>query len=89
MALGAQRADVSRLFVFHGLRLTAIGLVLGMAAAAGVTRLLSALLFGVSPIDPITYAAVSAFLAAAALLACYLPARRAAVLDPVRALRSE
>lgn len=89
MALGAKRAQVEGLFVRDGLSLIAIGVVLGLGAAVGVTRLLSALLFGVSPVDPATYAAVSAGLAIAALLACYLPARRAASVDPVTALRSE
>ena len=89
MALGARRAQVEGLFVRDGLTLIAVGVVLGLAGAACVTRLLTALLFGVSPVDPATYAAVSAGLAAAALLACYLPARRAASVDPVTALRSE
>ena len=76
--------------VRDGLTLIAAGVVLGLAAAVGATRLLGALLFGVSPVDPLTYAAVSAVLAAAAaLLACYLPPRRAASVDPVTALRSE
>ena len=89
MALGAQRGDVSRLFVRHGLVLTGIGVVLGLGLAAGLTRLMSAQLFGVSPVDPLTYATVSIGLAAVALLATYLPARRAARVDPVVALRSD
>jgi ABC-type antimicrobial peptide transport system permease subunit len=71
------------------LLLAAIGLGVGLAAAAGLTRLMSSLLFGVSALDPLTYAAVSALLMAAAVLASYLPARRAMAIDPVEALRSE
>jgi predicted permease len=88
-ALGARRVQVEGLFVRDGLALITAGVVLGLVAAVGATRLLGTLLFGVSPLDPLTYAAVSAALAVAALLACYLPARRAATVDPVTALRSE
>jgi ABC-type antimicrobial peptide transport system permease subunit len=89
MALGAQAADVSRLFVRHGLRLTGAGLVLGIAVALGLTRVMSSLLFGVAPTDPITFIAVSLALATVALLATYLPARRASRIDPIVALRSD
>lgn len=89
MALGARHQQVRGLFLLEGSLLIAIGLVLGLGAAAGATRAMKALLYGVSPVDPWTYAAVSAALAAAALLACYLPARRATSVDPVRALRCE
>jgi putative ABC transport system permease protein len=89
MALGAQAADVRRLFLGHGLKLVAIGIVLGIGAAYGLTRLMTTLLFGVGPTDPPTYAAVSATLAVVALVATYLPARRAARLDPVAALRTD
>jgi predicted permease len=89
MALGAQQQQVRGLFVLEGLLLIGIGLALGLGAAAGATRTMKALLFGVSPVDPWTYAAVSTTLAAAALMACYLPARRATSVDPVRALRCE
>jgi predicted permease len=89
MALGAQAGDVRRLFLRHGLLLTCAGIALGMGAAVAVTRVMSALLFGVSPIDPVTYAAVSAGLAAVALLATWLPARRASRIDPVVALRAD
>jgi len=89
MALGAQRGDVSRLFIRHGLALTAAGLVTGVGLAIGLTRLMSAQLFGVSPVDGPTYAAVAAGLATIALLATYLPARRASRVDPVEALRSD
>jgi ABC-type antimicrobial peptide transport system permease subunit len=88
IALGAQMADVRRLFLRHGLWLTATGIVLGIGVALVLTRVMSAMLFGVGPADPLTYAAVSAALAAVVLLATYLPARRAARVDPVVALRA-
>ena len=87
MALGARRENVSALFVRHGLMLTGAGLLLGIGAAAALTRLMAALLFGVSAWDPATYVAVSLILAAIALLASYLPARRAAGVSPIVALR--
>jgi putative ABC transport system permease protein len=89
MALGAQVADVRGMFLRQGLRLTVIGIAAGIAGSIAVTRVMSAMLFGVSATDPITYAAVSAVLAAIALVAVYLPARRAARVDPVIALRAE
>ena len=89
MALGAQHTDIRRLFVSHGLKLVAAGVVVGVAAAMALTRLMSVLLFGVGPMDAPTYAAVSAGLAAVALVATYLPARRAARVDPVVALRMD
>ncbi|MPY88903.1 MAG: FtsX-like permease family protein [Luteitalea sp.] len=89
MALGAQRRDVSLLFVRHGLWLTGIGVALGVGAALALTRLMSSLFFGVSTMDPITYAAVAASLGAVALLAIYLPARRASRIDPISALRAD
>ena len=89
MALGAQASDVRRLFVGHGLKLVAIGLVLGVCAAMALTRLMSTLLFGVGPMDPLTYMAVSLVLGTVALVATYLPARRASRLDPVVALRTD
>ncbi|HEY7697729.1 MAG TPA: FtsX-like permease family protein, partial [Vicinamibacteria bacterium] len=89
MALGAARRDVNRLVLSEGLPLILAGLALGLLAAFGLTRLMSSLLFGVSPIDPITFASVAATLAAIALVASYLPARRASGLDPTEALRWE
>jgi putative ABC transport system permease protein len=77
------------LFVRHGLLLTGIGVMIGLAAAFASMRLLSALLYKVSPIDVVTYAVVSLGLIATAFLASYLPSRRAASVDPVEALRSE
>lgn len=89
IALGAQLRDVSGMFLRHGALLTATGVALGVVAALAFTRLMAALLFGVGPNDPITYAAVSALLAVVALLAVYLPARRASRVDPVIALRTD
>ncbi len=89
MALGAQQDSVRRMFLGHGLLLTGIGVAGGTAAAMGVTRLMTALLFGISPLDPITFCAVPAVLVTAALLASYIPARKATVIDPVEALRVE
>jgi ABC-type antimicrobial peptide transport system permease subunit len=77
------------MFVRSALILTAMGVVLGVAAAAGLMQWMKALLFGISPLDPVTYFAVPLILAAAAALASYLPARRAAAVDPVEALRAE
>ena len=88
-ALGAQPAGLSREFVRHGLVLAGTGAAIGLAAAAGLTRLMSSLLFGVSALDPLTYAAVSALLILAAALASYLPARRAMSVDLVHALQAE
>jgi putative ABC transport system permease protein len=89
MALGAQTASVQKIFLVRGLTLTAIGLVAGLAASAAMMRLLSSQLFGVQPFDAVTYAAVVVGLGAVALLATWLPARRATRIDPMRALRSE
>ncbi|MCU1236171.1 MAG: Multidrug transporter substrate-binding protein, partial [Candidatus Solibacter sp.] len=89
MALGSSQREVTRLFVAHGLRLAAIGIVCGLAVAAVCTRLLTSMLFEVSPLDPATFAGVAATLAVAAGVASYVPALRAAVVDPAEALRGE
>ncbi|HEV2386543.1 MAG TPA: ABC transporter permease [Candidatus Acidoferrales bacterium] len=89
MALGAAPGDVRRQVLMGGARLALAGIVIGLAGALGVTRLLHAMLFGVSASDPATFAAVAAALAAVALAASYLPARRATRVDPVVALRQE
>jgi putative ABC transport system permease protein len=87
MALGAARGHVVRLMVSHGAKPAAIGLAIGIVASLLVTRVLSAMLFEISPTDPVTFAGVSALLVAVTVLASYLPARRAASVDPQTALR--
>ncbi len=89
MALGAQHQEVTRMFVRHGLVLTVIGVACGLGVARVAMRLMSSLLFKVRPVDPLTYAAVALGLIATAVLASYLPSRRAASVNPVEALRSE
>jgi predicted permease len=89
VALGARGGDVVRLVVGQGLRLAAIGVAIGLVGAFGVTRVVKSLLFGVSPTDPVSFVGVSLFLTAVALIASWVPARRATVVDPIVALRSE
>jgi putative ABC transport system permease protein len=89
MAVGARRVDVVWLILKHGLVLTLAGLVLGFGGAVAVARFISSLLFRTSPADLQTYVLMSLLLAVVALLACYLPARRAAKVDPMVALRCE
>jgi ABC-type antimicrobial peptide transport system permease subunit len=89
MALGAQRQALTSMFVRQGLWLTGIGAVCGLVVAFVTMRLMSSLLFNVSPVDPMTYATITAGVVATAYFACYLPSRRAATVDPVDALRAE
>jgi ABC-type antimicrobial peptide transport system permease subunit len=89
LALGARRAEVRRSFLRYGLGLASIGVAIGLAAAAGVTQLLSSLLFDVQPLDLPTYGAVAALLTFVAALASYLPARRASAVNPAEVLGSD
>jgi predicted permease len=89
MALGAERAGVLRMVAREGLTLATLGVVIGIAGALGLTRLLSSMLFAVHPSDPFTFVSVSLLLLAVALISSYLPARRAAKVDPMEALRYE
>jgi putative ABC transport system permease protein len=89
LALGVQPGQLKRMFVRDGLTLAGVGTAIGLAAATGLTRVMSSLLFGISALDPVTYVAVPVILVTATLAASYLPARRAAAVDPVEALRAE
>jgi predicted lysophospholipase L1 biosynthesis ABC-type transport system permease subunit len=89
IALGAQARTVTSMFVSHGLLLAAVGVSIGLTAAFGIMRLMSALLFEVSPVDPLTYVTVAVTLIAATVLASYLPASRASAVDPLEALRAD
>jgi ABC-type antimicrobial peptide transport system permease subunit len=89
MALGAQAGGILKLVVGLGFKLTALGLIIGLAIAFAGTRLMSGFLYGVSALDVVTFAGVSLLLALVALLACYIPARRAMKVDPIVALRRE
>ncbi len=89
MALGAQRGDVLRMILKQGLVLIAIGLAIGLAGAFALTRYISSMLYEVSPTDPVTFVAVALLLGAVALVACYIPARRATKVDPMTAIKYE
>jgi predicted permease len=89
LALGAHPREIRRLFMRRGVVLMGIGVAIGLGGAVGMTRVMRSLLFGISPLDPITFTAIPVVLAAAALLATYLPARRALAVDPVETLRAE
>jgi putative ABC transport system permease protein len=89
MALGAEGRDVLRTLIGEGLRLAMAGVVLGVIGALLISRLLSTMLFQISPTDPMTFVSVAAVLTAVALLACYVPARRATRVNPLTALQSE
>lgn len=89
LALGAGRKDILRLILAHGMKMAISGVVVGLIAAFALTRLMSTMLFGVRPTDPATFAIIAFVLLIVALLACYLPARRATKVDPLNALRTE
>jgi ABC-type antimicrobial peptide transport system permease subunit len=89
MALGAPRSSVVRMILRQGLTPVTVGLAVGLVGALTLTRVAARLLFAIEPTDPVTYAAVVAMLAAVAALACLVPARRAAAIDPMRALRAD
>jgi ABC-type antimicrobial peptide transport system permease subunit len=88
-ALGAQQGELQQMFVRQGLALAGIGVVVGLGAAGALTRLMSTLLYGVTPLDPMTYLAVPVALVTATAIASYIPARRAASVDPVETLAAE
>lgn len=89
MALGAQQSDVLGLVMRDGARMTLVGIIIGLVAALALTRLMSSMLFGVKPTDPVTFVAVAGLLCAIAMFACYVPARRAMRVDPIEALRHQ
>src|SRR5690349_301296 len=89
VTLGAMPRDIKTLMLGHGIKPVLIGLAIGLAAAAGLTRLMASLLFEVRPLDPFTFMLVPAILFSIAFLACYLPARQAAAVDPMTVLRNE
>jgi putative ABC transport system permease protein len=89
VALGASASDVLSMIVREGMRITLIGVGIGVAAALGLTRLIAKIIYGVSASDPLTFTSVAVLLSGVALLACYIPARRATRVDPIIALRYE
>jgi ABC-type antimicrobial peptide transport system permease subunit len=89
LALGAQKGDVRNMVIFQGMRVALIGVAIGWMASCGLTHLITSFLFGIKPRDPIVFALVPALLSSVALLAIWLPARRASRVDPAEALRHE
>jgi putative ABC transport system permease protein len=89
MAIGAQQRDVFKMVIGQGMMLALIGIAIGLAGAFALTRLMATMLFGVTATDPATFAVIAILLTAVALMACYLPGRRATKVDPVISLRYE
>ncbi len=89
MAIGAQPRDVFRMIMGQGMTLALLGVVIGLGGAFGLTRLMATMLFGVEPTDPLTFGSIAALLTGVALLACYLPGRRATKVNPMVSLRYE
>jgi ABC-type antimicrobial peptide transport system permease subunit len=89
MALGAERGDILRLIVLQGLRLSVVGIIIGVVAAFGLGRVITAMLVGVKSTDPATFASVTVVFLAISTLAAWIPARRASILDPTKALREQ
>jgi putative ABC transport system permease protein len=89
MALGAQPERVLRSVLWHGLTLALVSLAVGIAVSIGLARWTATLLFGVEPVDPLTFGAIAMLVVLVALAACYVPARRAAMIDPIEALRHQ
>jgi putative ABC transport system permease protein len=89
MAIGAQRSDVLRMVLGDGMKLAAVGVVFGLGTALALARYTESMLFGVTPLDAVSYAATAAVMLAVSALACYVPARRASAVDPLQALRTQ